>query len=361
MRNHLRLLAGSCAPMVALSMLWTNPAAAALPGIKETASVQNIYGFAAGTGGSLSTKVGGPKETFYTADNLPTESSEVGINYIGVADVGSFFFLHDNYTVGSGSTYSETRITFTLTNQTEGRQFLRFDSLITPGHLAQIRGDSSQNGYFDFRVTQSFGTDSDPSTLYSAFGSINSDGINLNTGINPLTDQPFTFNGLNRQSGNDGQWEVVDWSATALSIPLLVLEGGQTTQVSYIATYGTSGNAVCDDVFNCPGLQVVFGDPRNDGGVTNVGNLSDSGLNLVDDGVYPVIGRNYDAFGIPFAFVELEAPLPGSPEGEGPIKYGALFDPRAAVPEPATWAMMIGGFGLLGGAARRKRRLTVAA
>jgi hypothetical protein len=28
-----------------------------------------------------------------------------------------------------------------------------------------------------------------------------------------------------------------------------------------------------------------------------------------------------------------------------------------AVPEPATWAMMIGGFGLVGGALRRRRSL----
>jgi len=31
----------------------------------------------------------------------------------------------------------------------------------------------------------------------------------------------------------------------------------------------------------------------------------------------------------------------------------------AAVPEPATWAMMIGGFGLLGGVARRRRKVQV--
>nr|WP_084192404.1 PEPxxWA-CTERM sorting domain-containing protein [Parasphingorhabdus marina] len=29
-----------------------------------------------------------------------------------------------------------------------------------------------------------------------------------------------------------------------------------------------------------------------------------------------------------------------------------------AVPEPATWAMMIGGFGLVGGAMRRRKKLT---
>lgn len=33
-------------------------------------------------------------------------------------------------------------------------------------------------------------------------------------------------------------------------------------------------------------------------------------------------------------------------------------DAAAAVPEPATWAMMIGGFGLVGGAMRRRRHTT---
>jgi hypothetical protein len=30
-----------------------------------------------------------------------------------------------------------------------------------------------------------------------------------------------------------------------------------------------------------------------------------------------------------------------------------------AIPEPATWAMMLGGFGLLGAAARRRSRTTL--
>jgi hypothetical protein len=29
------------------------------------------------------------------------------------------------------------------------------------------------------------------------------------------------------------------------------------------------------------------------------------------------------------------------------------------VPEPATWAMMVGGFGLIGGAMRRRQRTSV--
>lgn len=38
----------------------------------------------------------------------------------------------------------------------------------------------------------------------------------------------------------------------------------------------------------------------------------------------------------------------------GPVKY------VYGVPEPATWAMMIAGFGLLGGALRRQQRATIA-
>jgi hypothetical protein len=39
---------------------------------------------------------------------------------------------------------------------------------------------------------------------------------------------------------------------------------------------------------------------------------------------------------------------------------GTVYGLTAAVPEPATWAMMIAGFGLVGGAARRARRVKVA-
>ncbi|MBS0479307.1 MAG: PEP-CTERM sorting domain-containing protein [Proteobacteria bacterium] len=35
--------------------------------------------------------------------------------------------------------------------------------------------------------------------------------------------------------------------------------------------------------------------------------------------------------------------------------FGAVTPPAGGVPEPATWAMMIMGFGLMGGAIRRQR------
>lgn len=41
---------------------------------------------------------------------------------------------------------------------------------------------------------------------------------------------------------------------------------------------------------------------------------------------------------------------------DGSTLSGLTFAPTGAVPEPATWAMMLGGFGLLGAAARRSSR-----
>ena len=44
----------------------------------------------------------------------------------------------------------------------------------------------------------------------------------------------------------------------------------------------------------------------------------------------------------------------GQIDGSGATHSGSASFP-AAVPEPASWAMMVGGFGLLGGALRRKK------
>ena len=52
----------------------------------------------------------------------------------------------------------------------------------------------------------------------------------------------------------------------------------------------------------------------------------------------------------------------GAPGGTGTAIFslGSVTVPTAAVPEPATWAMMIGGFGLIGAASRRAKRVRVA-
>lgn len=61
-----------------------------------------------------------------------------------------------------------------------------------------------------------------------------------------------------------------------------------------------------------------------------------------------------------YAAAAYEVSRPGYPPASGFSRWGQyVVAINAAVPEPATWAQMIAGFGLLGAAARRTRRITV--
>jgi hypothetical protein len=61
-----------------------------------------------------------------------------------------------------------------------------------------------------------------------------------------------------------------------------------------------------------------------------------------------------------YAAAPYEVSRPGYPAASGFSRWGQYVAAvNAAVPEPATWAMMIAGFGFVGAAARRNRRITV--
>jgi hypothetical protein len=61
-----------------------------------------------------------------------------------------------------------------------------------------------------------------------------------------------------------------------------------------------------------------------------------------------------------YAAAPYEVSRPGYPAASGFSRWGQyVVAINAAVPEPATWAMMIAGFGMVGFAARRSRRVTV--
>ncbi len=55
-----------------------------------------------------------------------------------------------------------------------------------------------------------------------------------------------------------------------------------------------------------------------------------------------------------------EAKVFGEFSADAPITYIIRLSGSAMVPEPATWAMLIAGFGLVGAAARRRRRYAAA-
>ncbi|GAO40160.1 hypothetical protein SCH01S_45_00030 [Sphingomonas changbaiensis NBRC 104936] len=84
------------------------------------------------------------------------------------------------------------------------------------------------------------------------------------------------------------------------------------------------------------------------------------------------VGAGANGIGVPgggTAFYRFDAGVAGIQQLA--LKYQGLssaviyktgtFTPPPSVPEPATWAMMIGGFGLLGTAVRRRRRTGAAA
>ena len=50
-------------------------------------------------------------------------------------------------------------------------------------------------------------------------------------------------------------------------------------------------------------------------------------------------------------------PNEGSPEAD--LNLWAFQTGTPSVPEPASWAMMVGGFGVVGGALRGRRKATI--
>ncbi|HTI31043.1 MAG TPA: PEPxxWA-CTERM sorting domain-containing protein [Sphingomonas sp.] len=348
-----RGFAVGCLPVIGAMALGSATPASAL--VIETATVQNSYAYGVSTGNTVdpnNPKIGGDTGKFFVPAHLVSEESEVGVQFEGTAGPGKLFFLHNNYCVGTCQTFSQTIITFDLFNDSNAAVDLRFDSQITPGHIARIFGSQDVNleGQFDFSVRQF--VSNEPNTLYSAQGGVNSDGIFL------FQSDQRDFNGQTRQSNFNAGWDVMDWGTTNLSLQLATLGAGERTQVQYIATYGVTSNAACTSITDCGGLQIVFGDPRNDGGVSNRGTISAFGPQSDDPTppAYPVIGRNYGTAGIFANFVPIDTPLPEDPDPFTPPTYGPLFIPTAGVPEPSAWALMVGGIGMIGGIARRRRR-----
>lgn len=68
-----------------------------------------------------------------------------------------------------------------------------------------------------------------------------------------------------------------------------------------------------------------------------------------------------DRFGLRWALLDIDGPGVTSDDGLAIDKFQltATTAQAAAVPEPATWAMMIAGFGLVGSSMRRRRRTTL--
>jgi len=291
--------------------------------------------------------------TELAASGAPTSRTEIGIEFIGYANeqTGSFYFLHNNMCVGMCSTASRTEIQFTIYNDGPDAEELRFDSIITPGHLARLGNSGFSSAGFDFSVIQDI-EGFNERELYGASGRVSS------TSMGVTTNDGSRFNGMTDIVRADN-WAVLDWGATNLNLGLGQLGAGQTTTVTYIATYHATTFETCLDLTRCSGVQVVFGDPRANGGGSNI--VAMSALAEEEEPARDAINFGYDQYASTFAVRKASDPLPEQPDAMPVLRYGNGFTPltpaiTADVPESSTWSVMILGLSLIGAAARSRRR-----
>jgi hypothetical protein len=337
-----------------LVLLVAAPASAA---VDVVYSISNSYGYLMGANTGATPDAGGLAEQHYVASTDPAKVSELGINYDTYTAPGGFYFLHQDYCVGSCSVYSSTVVTIMLTNTDSNPVDLRFDTMITPGHLASISPTAFASGNYAFKVIQNpGGGGGDEFTLYDSSGTIDPDTLHVYPDNGGLYPDGLEFNGLTTTLGNP--IKTIDWGATNLSVPLLTIAGNTTSTLSYVASYQISNDGVCTDLTDCSSLEVVFGDPRNDGSVLALrafGHQSALPLNKA------VVGGGYDPFFVPISFVAVGSLDPDAPPDAPVINYTRNFKSNAiddgnmpAAPEPATWLTMLCGFGVAGLALRRR-------
>ena len=317
-RRGLAFCATGCA-MAAAGLMATNAGAAVLETLSSSTSY--TYDLVPGLPGLNS---GSDSDgTFHIVGANPNQATDIKMAYGTIAAPdASFFFLHNIQCQGYCSVGVTTFITDTITNTGPSTVNLRLDSDITAGHLGLVQNARTNSaGIFQFDITQTMnGIDHG---LYQALGQISSNGASINTSDGSI------FNNLT--SYHDPAQTGLDWDLTDLSVLLDPLAPGETATVTYRSITYLNAFGTCTNVDRCDGVQVAFGDPRNNGGIIGTFALSLSPQSFVKQPVGWVLNRGFDMATVKMQIVNL-----------------------SDVPEPASWAMMIIGFGMTGLASRRR-------
>jgi len=265
----------------------------------------------------------GDSNQFHGVGSNPSQATDIKINYGTLTGSNaSFFFLHNIQCQGYCSVGVTTEIVDTITDTGPDAVDLRLDSNITAGHFGIVQNARTASaGIFQFDIIQK--TNGTDHQLYQALGQVSSSGATINTSDGSV------FNNLT--SYHDPAQTGLDWDETDLSVLLDTLAPGQTTTVTYRSLTYLNAYGICTNVTLCDGVQVAFGDPRNNGGVFGFASLFAPAP--VKQPVGWVLNRGFDMATVKMQVVNLSAP------------------------EPASWAMMLVGFGMAGTAMRRRARM----
>jgi hypothetical protein len=166
---------------------------------------------------------------------------------------------------------------------------------------------------------------------YTGTGSTTTDGAPLSGGVGDLTDgyiAPGTYNGLENGAGTG---PYVGWFQPATTNPVITFNFAGNPTITDIALHvdnTSSGGVFAPVAIWINGINTPFTAPT----LGTVGFINFTGLSLTGNSLS----------------LQLD-------QGQGRWVFVSEISFSSAVPEAATWAMLIAGFGMVGATLRRRR------
>lgn len=143
------------------------------------------------------------------------------------------------------------------------------------------------------------------------------------------------------------------WDLTPITLTLSELAPGESSTLTYLTTTYANVDGPCTNASTstatCLLAYSAFGDPLKGGtGINNSGSL--------DFGAFDLLDLENGISGIKFnTLAPLYLPEFDPVTGNLTVFLPTTEDGLIGVPEPASWGLMIAGFGMIGGALRRRR------